>query len=85
MELDPNREFWVGMRNTYLQQMRLLRERFGAPARGRPGGGVGGGAAGGAGEDAQLVESVVASLGCAVAAIERRWGLRGRGQGASAE
>lgn len=70
--MDAEREFWIGLRNTYIQQIRLLRARFGVKGEcdsragcDRPS------------EDGQLVESVVMALGGAVAAIERRWGLRG--------
>lgn len=79
---DPDREFWVGMRNTYIQQIRLIRERFGAGednwARAGDAGTPGTGDGWGGGEDGALVGSVCAALGAAVRAIEGRWGLHPR-------
>lgn len=60
MELDPNREFWVGMRSVYLQQIRLIRARFGPGLDS---------------DDGLLAAGVMTSLMNAVTAIERRWGL----------
>jgi len=58
---DPNREFWIGMRNTYIQQIRLIRARFGPSLQG---------------DDGVLAAGVMTSLMNAVTAVERRYGLR---------
>lgn len=55
---DPDREFWVGMRSTYIQQIRLIQQRYNACLDT---------------EDGLLAAGVITSLMNAITAIERRW------------
>jgi len=57
---DPDREFWLGMRSTYIQQIRLIRDRFEINLH-QP--------------DGALAAGVCTSLMNAIAAIERRFGV----------
>lgn len=64
--MDADKAFWIGMRNTYIQQIRLIRDRF-AVSLSDP--------------DGSLAAGVCVSLMNAVTAIERRFGLKGWNEG----
>lgn len=61
MTMDGEREFWVGLRSTYVQQIRLIRAKFKGSL---------------VDPDGALVAGVVMALEAAVTAIERRFGLK---------
>lgn len=62
--MDAEREFWIGLRNTYVQQIRLIRSKFTGSL---------------VDPDGALVAGVVMGIEAAVAAIEKRYDLRARG------
>lgn len=67
--MDAEREFWIGLRNTYIQQIRLVRSKFKGSL---------------VDPDGALVAGVVMGIESAVAAIEKRFGLRGWNEGGTA-